>query len=182
MRGMGLTIRLPALLRQSRPRPRSLPARQQGFDLTPIFDTLARAYGGYEGLIGWAFEDHTGPISTAWTTLCAALDHGTQTQADPVRQTRRPERPSLSTSRNRMAAPTEVAATPPVPQPRHGETPRAGDADTGTESSPLHAWRSELPVSAPAQPATYTAPTWRSSRWRPGPSTSSRDSADPTAH
>jgi hypothetical protein len=35
---------------------------------------LACAYGGYDGLIGWAFEDHGGPVSTAWAALCAGLD------------------------------------------------------------------------------------------------------------
>ena len=40
----------------------------------PIFETLACAYGGYDGLIGWAFEDHGGPVSTAWAALCAGLD------------------------------------------------------------------------------------------------------------
>ena len=40
--------------------------------MTPIFDSLAEAYGD-DGLIGWAFEDHGGPVSTAWTALTAAL-------------------------------------------------------------------------------------------------------------
>ena len=72
--GMGAMSRLPALLGRSRLPARPIPARADGGGPTPIFETLACAYGGYDGLIGWAFEDHGGPVSTAWAALCAGLD------------------------------------------------------------------------------------------------------------
>src|SRR5690348_13384912 len=85
MQAMGLIVRLAALLRTSRRQQQSLPAQGDGGDVHPIFDTLARACG-HDGLIGWAFEDQGGQVSTAWTALCAALAFDAINPDAPLRQ------------------------------------------------------------------------------------------------
>jgi hypothetical protein len=89
MQAMGLIVRLAAMLRPSRRQQQSLPAHEDGGDVHPIFDTLARACD-HDGLIGWAFEDHGGQVSTAWTTLCAALDFDVINPDAPLRQPHHP--------------------------------------------------------------------------------------------
>jgi hypothetical protein len=84
---MALILQLAALLRPSRRQQQSLPVQGDGGDVPPIFHTLARACG-HDGLIGWAFEDHGGPVSTAWTTLCAALDFDVIKPDAPLTQPR----------------------------------------------------------------------------------------------
>jgi len=168
---MGATSRLPALLGRSRLPARPIPARADGGGPTPIFETLACSYGGYDGLIGWAFEDHGGPVSTAWAALCAGLDAPDfiEMQAALGERPRRRARRSPARSRNPTAAPAENAARTPA-TPLRGGTLQAGDTDSGTEGPAVHGGPDGplAPTSDP--PPNKTTPTWRSSRWRLGPS------------
>lgn len=136
---MGATSRLPALLGRSRLPARPIPARADGGGPTPIFETLACSYGGYDGLIGWAFEDHGGPVSTAWAALCAGLDAPDfiEMQAALGERPRRRARRSPARSRNPTAAPAENAARTPA-TPLRGGTLQAGDTDSGTEGPAVH--------------------------------------------